>query len=608
MNSCQEKQGWFDTFLFALGICLLGLGAKYWYTLELSLGDLSKLRWPDEYNYYLPAAQMIQEQGLKFFLTPRSLWNGPLNPLWIALWNCNIPLVKILNLILISIAGLFVYDLGKRLEGPRTGALACFFYTIYPPFFLFSGTLLTEPVFVFLLIFCFWLFVVSQARHSFGFLLSGIVMALATLTRPTVQLYPFFVWFLIGMLLLFSGMNRKRLKTILNLRAWVWFLVGFLLLVAPFLAKNQLVLDKFGIANGFGAVLYLGNDLRRQGDEPVYLGFEFDTSEVTRDFTHLDTEGDSRLTKVALQRIRAFPLDTLGLSVRKVFRYLFGSAQHYFYPYRDLVSYLENSTSQDAIFRFLEIFLTVSVVVLFSAYILSLRSWQIGSIFMLTLVGYLTALHAVVFAIPRLALPMFPFLSLGAGAFLSRLSSFTSSAWKWCLAIIIAAIIGFISFHNLRRVPGEVTDRFVQYYQISYEVDFMGSGRSSDLVKSKLSREGANTWESTGADPHLVFEIPEVELEKNQVLFIKLQAFDPGSGDLSGPNKAQLFWRKKGQAVFHERRSMAFDIKLDGKNRVYMINPSDKKNWNGTLAGLRLDFPDGLQGATYRVDYLKIAK
>ena len=47
-------------------------------------GDFSALLYSDERSYYLAGAQGIQDQGLGWYLTPRSLWSGPLNPLWIA--------------------------------------------------------------------------------------------------------------------------------------------------------------------------------------------------------------------------------------------------------------------------------------------------------------------------------------------------------------------------------------------------------------------------------------------------------------------------------------------------------------------------------------------
>ena len=102
---------------------------------------------------------------------------------------------------------------------------------------------------------------------------------------------------------------------------------------------------KAGLANGLGAVLYLGGDLRRNGDEPVYSGVDFDTFRITTPYTHLDTEGDARLVAVAKDRMLQHPLATGALFIRKGARYLLGSFHGYFWPYNGLVGKLEHDPS-----------------------------------------------------------------------------------------------------------------------------------------------------------------------------------------------------------------------------------------------------------------------
>src|SRR5437667_223716 len=79
---------------------------------------------------------------------------------------------------------------------------------------------------------------------------------------------------------------------------------GAVLAVAPLVAKTDLAAGHAVVATGGGAALYLGADSKTDGDEPYYAGYDYDTSEVTQPYTHLDIEGDSRLAEAARTAIR----------------------------------------------------------------------------------------------------------------------------------------------------------------------------------------------------------------------------------------------------------------------------------------------------------------
>jgi hypothetical protein len=102
--------------------------------------------YPDESNYYLPAAQMLRDLGLGFFLSPRSLWNGPLNPLWIALFQGHVPLVKFVNVLLFSIASAFLAGGVGVSFGWRRASLVALGLLVFPPTYQLVPTLLTEPL------------------------------------------------------------------------------------------------------------------------------------------------------------------------------------------------------------------------------------------------------------------------------------------------------------------------------------------------------------------------------------------------------------------------------------------------------------------------------
>src|SRR4051812_26391519 len=80
---------WNPELLLVLALSLGSFAARILYLIFVGPG-LSESGFPDEKNYYLSAATFMQEHGvLEFFRTERSLWNGPVNPLWVYLWGGN---------------------------------------------------------------------------------------------------------------------------------------------------------------------------------------------------------------------------------------------------------------------------------------------------------------------------------------------------------------------------------------------------------------------------------------------------------------------------------------------------------------------------------------
>ncbi len=96
-----------DLFIVASVMAVAVLGMITYQSARAG-GAFSALLSSDEKSYYLPGAEAILSEGLGWFLTPRSLWNGPVNPLWIAAFGANPLTVKIANLGLFALSGLAV--------------------------------------------------------------------------------------------------------------------------------------------------------------------------------------------------------------------------------------------------------------------------------------------------------------------------------------------------------------------------------------------------------------------------------------------------------------------------------------------------------------------
>jgi hypothetical protein len=573
----------------AIAALVIGsLGLHVWYTWRQCHGALDTLIYPDEKTYYLEAAQRILGDGLAFFTTPRALWNGPLDPLWIALWQANVVAVKLANIALVSLAGVLVWDLARAVASPAAALLALALYALYPPLYEFGGTLLTEPLFIALLILALWLLVRRPSPRW-----AGVILGLATLTRPTIQLLPplllALVWIPLG--------RRSEERTRTRRQVTMLFL-GWSLVVLPYLAHNVLRFHTPRIANGFGAVLYLGTDLRKDGDEPIYSQMQFDTFEKTAPFTHLDTEGDRILVRAGWDQVRRFPLATAALCLRKIPRFLFGHARHYFFPVRDVIWFAGLNPASTTMFTLAEIVLTATLV-LGAAAALVLLPWSFltGAIFAFAV--YLVLLHAVVFAIPRLALPLFPFFAILAAQMFAASGRRLAKAGVATLVLAVSAFIAFGTPTTL--FPERVPEKQLAYFDTKREI---APAAASATRGVKLREDG---WiEVSGKHPMLEFELDPVPAQINDVVFVVFEV-DRHSAHVSSAPMTLTWDTEDAQGDDKKRfRSAAFPV--ERSVQVLRFSPSLSPEWKGRITRLRLQLAPGTDAGRYRLREIRIAK
>jgi len=555
-------------------------------------GAFSALLSSDEKSYYLPGAEAILSEGLGWFLTPRSLWNGPVNPLWIAAFGANPLTVKIANLGLFALSGLAVWDIGRRLFGKRAAYWSLFLFVTYLPFYEFVPSLLTEPLFVPLVILAIWLALIGDADRSWFDLGAGLAFGLATLVRPTLQLYPVA---LIGVAGLVSiGAKRHGQLPDRVLKRSLTVCIGFVIVVVPYLVKNIVVLDRVAISNGSGAVLYLGNDLRKRGYEPVDSSMQFDTLEITFPYTHLDTEGDRLLTEEALRRIRLDPFDVVAMQPSKMVKLVFGTPEHYFRPQDNVIDFVSSRSGYDLL-KIWHVASNAIVVSLGALGLLVLRPPLFARLVMVSIVVYFALTNTLLFPIPRLFLPAIPILMMFAGGLLTqgrrgpRVAGLVTAA---CVTVVIAFCGVFDG------VP-TVSDRYVGYF---HEVVAETGGEWAGTRDVSTGPEGELL--TTGDDPYLVFDVPDFEARVNQIVFVTVSLLAAESE--VGKSHGQLFWRSLDEQ-FAEERSEGFELVLDGDTHTYAVSPSFRRQWEGEIDEIRLDLPDN-SGLQVRMEDLEVRR
>ncbi len=555
---------------FVVVLLILGVLLKVWFVQDVTGGDFGKVRFSDEATYYLPAAREISEQGFSYFLTERSLWNGPLNPLWIYALGSEPSLVKAANILLIALAGLLVWVMLR--ERSKTSALwALFAWNIYPPLIDFGPTLLTEPPYLFLLTLGAFLF---YRERTFS---CGLIWGAATLVRPTTQLLPVLL-ILAAFFPYFKASRAKLLKVAL----------GILIVITPYIVKNYFVFGRPTIANGFGAVFQLGTNLRTYGDEPIYYGIDFDTQRYTKEYTHLDSEGDKRLTQAAIEYVTKHPIASLWLAVIKPFKLILGHTRHYFFPYNGLEAFLEYERDLGRIWMtFGALVLTPFVTLIGLIGIFRrIKAQPLAAL----LVLYFLALHTVVFPIPRMALPLFSFLLFGAAT-----TSRIERIWGAAAATVFILLV---SFGMRGKLSHEYCSSYPSYFEERFQIE------TSNPVSSQDVEEVNGVFKVVGKDPFVVFKA-DAPTDRNQLVLIELEVLNPpkrGQELVWG----QLFWSEHDK--FSEGQSTPFLFRTATGLSRYRVSVTFNPMWHkvSNIRNIRLDLGERVRGMVLKMKHIEI--
>lgn len=375
-----------DKILF--GICAAGLLVRIVYFSVFNTG----MTFPDEFRFYCEARSLIEENVFK--CGEKYAHDMPLTAMLFSAVKVAFPgdLIAI-KIFLAALSAMTIYAIAKlaeHIEGSKTamicaGAIAM----IYPFFIYYSALLLSETIFIFLLIMLFLLTFQEKNRHGW---LHGLVAGLCHLTRPTLLYFMPIIWCWMAF---FSKTSKKNLGIAV---------VTYLLVIAPWGVRNHLVLGEFHLAtSGDGHTLWEGNN-------PWNIkGGVFNSNEhFIRSLPKTGNElEDNRIKKRnAIQFISENPTVFLSTCVKRFFRFW------HFWPNAP-----QYSTGW---YRWISLLSFVPVFV--GAILYLLRSKQnrekVGLIALF--VAYYTAIHAISIGSIRYRFPVEPFLITLAAAYLGR--------------------------------------------------------------------------------------------------------------------------------------------------------------------------------------------
>lgn len=181
------------------------------------------------------------------------LYPGMLAAIWAAAGSENLQAVRVVQILLaLGTAGL-VYALGTRLYGRAVGRWAAAVCWLYPSFIFFNFLILTETLFIFLLM-AFLLATVAliQAPRPWIAVACGVSLGLAALTRSVLWPLPILFCPLLAVLIRAPLARRVALPALV--------LAGYALVVAPWAVRNTRLQHVLTVVDTMGGMnLRMGN-------------------------------------------------------------------------------------------------------------------------------------------------------------------------------------------------------------------------------------------------------------------------------------------------------------------------------------------------------------
>jgi len=165
---------------------------------------------------------------------------------FLALWG-NPVFISVIQIILTGLTVILLYRLSRIFFSEKISFIAGLLLALEPAFIFYSIVLLSESVFIFLLVAATYLLVKNQdpeptLDQAKKFFVIGLLLGGATLVRPLGQLLPilFSLYFLIQ---LGRRLKFRHLKPVLALG------LGFILIVGPWLVRNKTVFDQWQLSS-----------------------------------------------------------------------------------------------------------------------------------------------------------------------------------------------------------------------------------------------------------------------------------------------------------------------------------------------------------------------
>ncbi|MCX8082110.1 MAG: glycosyltransferase family 39 protein [bacterium] len=234
----------------------------------------------DEFEYYRIVQNFLSGNG--FFVSEELKgFRPPLYPLLLSILyflKFNLFGIRIFQCFISSITVCLTYLAAKKLFSEKVALWSGIISVIYPFFIFYNGFLLTETLFVFLVLLVIYN-LINLTEKTSSWIKAGISLGLAGLCRPTMQLY-----LPIALIHLLCDKEQWKIK----IKKILFISFFFSLTLSPWILRNYLVFDRFipGTTMG-GRVFWEGNNPYSNGGPCRYFPVEIEKlPEIERDVAY----------------------------------------------------------------------------------------------------------------------------------------------------------------------------------------------------------------------------------------------------------------------------------------------------------------------------------
>ncbi len=370
-------------------VLLIALSLRIGYVLTLE----DKLYFPDSSRYYRIGVDLAEGRGYS------SAFTAPLYPLFLSgtyrLFGDSYLIVRIIQAFIGTASVFLIYLLGKDVFSRKVGLVASFISAFYPFFIFFTGLLLTETLFMFLLLSLIYLLqraVAAKKIHSV--IGAGFIAGLGILIKPLMAYFLPFAFFV----LLITWHNKRQVIScgllIIALAAAV---------LSPWTIRNYQRFGKFiPLTTGGGITLYESNNPRATGGP----GYE--------NITWTDEMG--KMNEVELDRY--FRREAIKFLVRNPKR----TIRFAWIKFRRFWNVVPNVKEYSSLRYKLVSLFSYGPILLFAigGIILTAKRWREVILLYLPVI-FFTLVHLIILGSIRYRVPIMPFVIIFSSVGLNRL-------------------------------------------------------------------------------------------------------------------------------------------------------------------------------------------
>lgn len=191
-------------------------------------------------SYYNEVAlNIVSGKGITYRQETFSI--TPAYPLFLAgiykVFGQSYDVVRIVQAILSALTCVLIYLIARNLFNRKVALIAGLIIVIYPSFILQSTAILTETLFIFLLVLAMLCLVLCLEKSSMKWgLVAGVSFGLATLTRPVALFFPILILPLVFL-------YKKKPPLLAAFKNFILIIIAMFLIMSPWIFRDYLGLE-----------------------------------------------------------------------------------------------------------------------------------------------------------------------------------------------------------------------------------------------------------------------------------------------------------------------------------------------------------------------------